>query len=214
MPKQSKSQRENRRNEILRCCVECFAKKGFHQTSMRDLCKELNVSLGSLYTYFKTKEEMVKAFIERDRAQAKIIFDSVTPDMTFWQGIERMVEINNMAMALPSAKKSCILWVQINAEAMINPKVRKLVTEYYQHAAARLTELIKGGQARGELKEDFDPAALAWNLIAVSDGLALWGMLNPKKDPQSHLSLFLKLLRDSLEEKTIPLNTKPRGRTL
>lgn len=211
MPRITEFHHEERRKEILRRCVECFAKKGFHQTSMRDLGKELGMSLGGLYVYFKSKEEMIEAFIELDRALAKTIFNGATPEMTFWQGIEKMVEISNLAMEQPSARVSCVLWAQINAEAMINPKVMQLVAEYYQYAADQLTKWIRAGQNRGELRDDFDPAVLAKSLISVSDGLIFWGMLNPQEEVENHLSLFLRLIHDSLGAKAKPHRKREKG---
>jgi hypothetical protein len=131
--------------------------------------------------------------------------------MTFWQGIEKMVEISNLAMEQPSARVSCVLWAQINAEAMINPKVMQLVAEYYQYAADQLTKWIRAGQNRGELRDDFDPAVLAKSLISVSDGLIFWGMLNPQEEVENHLSLLLRLIHDSLGAKAKPHRKREKG---
>jgi AcrR family transcriptional regulator len=44
---------------ILRNAARIFAEKGYHQTSMRDISRETNVSLAGLYYYCKSKEELL-----------------------------------------------------------------------------------------------------------------------------------------------------------
>ena len=39
----------------------CFAKRGFHQTSMHDISAEAGISVGLIYRYFKNKEEVIAA---------------------------------------------------------------------------------------------------------------------------------------------------------
>lgn len=45
--------------DLLEQCAALFAKKGYHNTSIRDIAREMNTSLAGLYYYFKTKEELL-----------------------------------------------------------------------------------------------------------------------------------------------------------
>ncbi len=45
--------------DILEQATELFARQGYHNTSMRDLSRELETSLAGLYYYFETKEELL-----------------------------------------------------------------------------------------------------------------------------------------------------------
>jgi hypothetical protein len=44
MPKVSQEHQESRRNQIIEAAMECFSKKGFHQTTMRDIVSESGLS--------------------------------------------------------------------------------------------------------------------------------------------------------------------------
>jgi AcrR family transcriptional regulator len=50
---------------LLAVAGELFAAKGYHATTMRDLSKESGLGLGSIYYYFRSKEELVQAFYMR-----------------------------------------------------------------------------------------------------------------------------------------------------
>ena len=54
-----------RREEILRAARFCFGKKGFSATKMKDIAARLQMSVGNLYNYFKSKDEIVRTLAQR-----------------------------------------------------------------------------------------------------------------------------------------------------
>ena len=67
MPKLNPATQAARRAHILDAAELCFARSGFHRTSMQDICKEAGVSAGALYVYFASKEDLIAGIAERDR---------------------------------------------------------------------------------------------------------------------------------------------------
>ncbi|MFC8043616.1 TetR/AcrR family transcriptional regulator [Nocardia sp. NPDC057353] len=61
MPRVSEEHLERRRQQIVEAAQRCFARKGFHQTSMQDVFAESGLSAGAVYRYFKSKDELVAA---------------------------------------------------------------------------------------------------------------------------------------------------------
>ena len=53
-----KREKERRRQQILSAAKSLFAKRGFHQTTMEEIAKEAELSPGTLYLYFKSKDEL------------------------------------------------------------------------------------------------------------------------------------------------------------
>ena len=56
---------------LLAAAARVFAKRGFHETSMRDLARESGVSLSGLYYYVKSKDELL--FLIQDRSFAAVL---------------------------------------------------------------------------------------------------------------------------------------------
>lgn len=52
--------KEEKREKIIRTACRLFAQKGYHNTTMPDIAKALNMSVGNLYNYFPSKEELAK----------------------------------------------------------------------------------------------------------------------------------------------------------
>src|SRR3954453_11594943 len=69
MPKVLPEYLETRRREILDAAAACFARRGFHQTTMQDICEETRLSPGAIYRYFASKEEIIEAMCDRNRTE-------------------------------------------------------------------------------------------------------------------------------------------------
>jgi TetR/AcrR family transcriptional regulator, transcriptional repressor of aconitase len=70
MPKVSEEHLERRRQQILDAAKQCFATKGFHNTSMQDIFAASGLSAGAVYRYFPSKHSLIQAI-------AKETLDSV-----------------------------------------------------------------------------------------------------------------------------------------
>lgn len=65
MPKLRLQDVERNQKRIEDAALRVFTRLGFHGTSVRDIAKESGVSIGNLYNYYRTKEEIFKSIIER-----------------------------------------------------------------------------------------------------------------------------------------------------
>jgi AcrR family transcriptional regulator len=97
-----------RRNEILDIAQEIFIRKGYEKTSVSDVVKTVGIAQGTFYYYFKSKEELLTAILERfaehmAEAVSKIvhsedyevglkIFLIIREIMTFEKGRENIIE--------------------------------------------------------------------------------------------------------------------------
>ena len=48
-----------RRQELVNAAVELFVRKGFHKTTVREIAREFGMSMGALYDYIRTKEDIL-----------------------------------------------------------------------------------------------------------------------------------------------------------
>src|SRR5687767_970067 len=69
MPKVLPEYLEQRRAQIVDAAAACFSRKGFHQSTMQDICEEATLSPGAVYRYFRSKEEIIEAMCERGQSQ-------------------------------------------------------------------------------------------------------------------------------------------------
>ncbi len=55
-----RARKEDKKLEIIRTACRLFAQKGYHNTTIPDIANALNMSVGNLYNYFESKEELAK----------------------------------------------------------------------------------------------------------------------------------------------------------
>lgn len=116
MPKVSEEHLANRRRQILDAAANCFARNGFHRTSMQDIVKESGVSAGLVYRYFTGKDDMIAAIVEewhRDRG---------------FTTTEDYLDLLR-AIAGPRAAQRRNLSMQAWAETVREPRIRDLARQ-------------------------------------------------------------------------------------
>lgn len=86
------SEKEARRMGILRSAVKVFSENGFVKTSMEQVADEAALAVGTLYRYYKSKEELY----------VSIVFDAIT---IMHDGLEEIVESDD-----PPAQKLEMIW--------------------------------------------------------------------------------------------------------
>ena len=91
---------EERKKEILDIAEQLFIEKGFDNTSTNDILREIGIARGTLYYYFKSKEEILDAVIDRITNQlvekSKEIFDQKSKQKkltAFIYNLERLLHI-------------------------------------------------------------------------------------------------------------------------
>ena len=56
---------EERKNQIIQAAMKVFSRQGFNEARMDDIVTESGLSKGALYWYFKSKDEIIIAILDR-----------------------------------------------------------------------------------------------------------------------------------------------------
>lgn len=184
MPRVSVEHEQHRRQKILQAAIVCFTRRGYHETSVQHICDEAGLSKGGLYTYFKSKEDILAAVVE-DSLLAAIEQARAAAETgrTVTEKLERLAEtaISRMASDTGDSRHSPLLRLEIWAEASKNPHLRALCARGAKQWEALLAGLLREGQRRGEVATDVSPQAVAAILVAVFDGLSMQESLTQTK---------------------------------
>src|ERR1700691_2822185 len=76
MTRFTEAQKEGRRQEILAAALRCFARNGFHSSTITDIVRESGVSQGTFYLYFATKDDVIAALAD-DRSQGDALINAI-----------------------------------------------------------------------------------------------------------------------------------------
>lgn len=158
MPKLSQSVIAERMSGIETAAKDLFIKQGFHATSMRDISKRANVSLGNLYNYYETKEAIFESIINRylieiDR-KLKEIFDEIEEPLE----PTAMRHLGQMVGNLVDSHSDFWLLMYIDVLEFQNQHFRKMFEGLADKFRNIFSEKFEEVQEKGDLRVGVDPA--------------------------------------------------------
>jgi AcrR family transcriptional regulator len=210
MPKVLPEYIELRRRQVVEAAASCFARSGFHRTSMQDICREANLSPGAVYRYFRSKEEIIAtmgdehhqrdmAFIEmaRSRSDTLEVFDQLAN--LFFATLEAGGEPNTCTD------------VDLYAEALRNDHIRAMLLKSSDAIREAFKDIMSQAQARGEVNPSLDPDAVARVFMALFQGFILQKVLEPDADPWSYVQAVMAMAKGTFWIGPVPeTEEKPR----
>ncbi|MCH7482650.1 MAG: TetR/AcrR family transcriptional regulator [Chloroflexi bacterium] len=195
VPKVSEAHLEARKEQIVRAAFLCFARKGFHPTTMQDICAEAHLSPGALYRYFAGKEEIIQSACDEAQAaqDAGLIAEALAePDTRAM--FHRLVHAFFSRFDDPAADVYNRASLQLWAEMAVNDRVRESFSHNHAVVHAGLGEVVREAQRRGDLDGSLDPGALVSAMIALYDGFRLQKALDPTIDTAAYARVAEALL--------------------
>jgi AcrR family transcriptional regulator len=183
---------DQRRQEILTAAADCFARKGFHQTSVADLCAAAGMSPGSLYRHFRSKDEIIAAMVEDERRESAALVDALAGQPDLVAGLRATFDAVLASFADPGGNA---LHAEVTAEALRNPAVAAVVRASDEATVTALTAVLRRAQTAKAIDRSLDPAVTAELLVALLDGLWWRQAMRPDAAPHRHAKTVGVLLR-------------------
>ncbi|MBD8658784.1 TetR/AcrR family transcriptional regulator [Frigoribacterium sp. CFBP 8754] len=175
-----------KREEILRVALEVVARNGFRATSVKELADAVGLTQAGLLHYFDSKEGLFTAILRaRDEA-----------DSARWAELDDIVDLLLAVIRHNSETPGLVqLFASLSTAATSDPghAARDYFVERYARLRVDFTTAIERRQVDGQIAPDVDAVTLAGVLVAVSDGMQLQWMLNPRTDMAEHVRLVWEL---------------------
>jgi AcrR family transcriptional regulator len=179
MPKIAEEVRAARREQIIAAALACFARAGYHATTMADVAAQAGVSKGTPYLYFESKEALFLALHEAwDCGTADRVNGAIAALPEAARRSPRQV-LHAVAAAVGghvlADTETCRVLMETRALAAHEPVIAAAVQAADDRAHAQLEHLIAAGMAAGEWPAGTDPALDARLFTAGLYGLmAQW----------------------------------------
>src|ERR1700738_3449333 len=71
-----------REDQVRAVALRLFKEKGYHATSMRDIADEVGINKGSLYSYIRSKEDLLIPVFERAMGVLQAEIEDIARDPT------------------------------------------------------------------------------------------------------------------------------------
>src|SRR5207253_4369535 len=168
------SSNADRRSQILEAALVCFAKRGFHQTSMHDISGEAGISVGLIYRYFENKEAVISAMADRHKKEISQMLDRARQAPTLFESLEILFTAHCCENE-PRVISAFV--VDLYAEASRNLHLADLVRDVLRTAMDGVTELIARAPETENATHGLSPTELAELIFAVARGMLMFDVL-------------------------------------
>ena len=130
MPKVSDAYLEARRKQILDASSSCFARQGFHQTTMQDLRRGAALSPGAVYRYFASMEEIIAASCQDCHQQnLQLVEDATEQSEDPFEVLDMLFDSGFGWLGSDEAQDHLRMNIQLWAEALRSSQVMELFSD-------------------------------------------------------------------------------------
>ena len=168
----------NKHQRILQAAVKVFAKKGFFNSRISEIAKEANVADGTIYLYFKNKDDILISLFEKE-------FGKIVEEMRRKLEEEgdplqkiRKFAIAHLSIVAQQQELAEVLGVEVRQSS-------KFMKEYVNQRFIEYLNLIRSivleGQERGLIRKDLTPGIVKRALFGALDEMARYWILSTQK---------------------------------
>ena len=171
----------DKRDRILKAAVRVFAKNGFYATRVSEIAKAAGVADGTIYLYFKNKDDVLITIFEDGIQQLLAILREVAAaEEPFEARIKRIIELQ---LGLLEDQRDLAEVITVNlrqSSTLLKQYAAPLFMEYIDVIAG----LIREGQKQGAFRKDVNARVAARSLFGALDAILLTWALG-EADPAS-----------------------------
>jgi TetR/AcrR family transcriptional repressor of nem operon len=164
------------RDQILNAAARLIHVQGYHSTSLDDVLRESGVGKGNFYHYFKSKEDLGYAIIDRitrgfvERSLGPSFQDEAAdPVGQIRAFLDRVLE----AQRQRNCVGGCVMGNLASELSDVHEGFRQRLASLFDVWRRHLADAVRRGQARGQLRADLDAVRLAQFLVAGLEGSIL-----------------------------------------
>lgn len=182
--------------QIIEAAKELFSTYGYKRVSMDEIAKKANVTKKTVYTYFKSKEDLLKYFINDEIKKMKVIVEETEDHkLPYFTNVHnviiRLLEYKNESQFL----KNLIKESEIFGNSIIIQNLKEIDREIRNYISRRLQEAVNKKYI------EVDDVEITAFLIYKMYIALMFEWSDTKIDKQKMTDTIIKILRNGLERK-------------
>jgi TetR/AcrR family fatty acid metabolism transcriptional regulator len=168
----NRSEKNNKYHLILEAAVKVFARQGFHQSTVAQIAKEAGVADGTIYLYFKNKDDILVQFFS---FRAKQVFESFREEVdraeTSSDKLRNLVR-RHLAEFQRDRDGAVVYQVETHQNSRLAEAQIKEMSKMYRDL---ISEIIEQGQQEGTIRRDLYVGLVKRFIIgAVDEVINTW----------------------------------------
>lgn len=171
-------EKERRRQQIMVAAKRIFADKGFGRATMEDIANEAELSPGTLYLYFRSKDELCVSLSLRVLQYLLIRMEHLNDDsQTDSAGKDKIVQLKKALLDVYEFDPlilTHLFYLQSNdTVSSLSPELKAEIKNLSDAALGKISSLFQR-EIENETCIDWPPSVLAKTIWAMFYGIVLW----------------------------------------
>ena len=191
--------KKKKKNQIIEAAAQIFAKKGFSGTVMAEIAHCAGIGKGTIYEYFKSKEELFFAVFEWYMKESGVAA-TVSISALSGSASSRLMALSESLMAswlemMDVYSLVMEFWAaSASSSSQMRERFKEAFRRAYQEFRGIVASLIRDGIERGEFQSDVNPESIAAALVGAWDALFLQAWFEENFDPLTTARNFLEVV--------------------
>jgi TetR/AcrR family transcriptional regulator, fatty acid metabolism regulator protein len=163
---------------ILKAALKVFAEKGFYSTRISEIAKEANVADGTIYLYFKNKDDLLISLFEEEMEK---ICQSMRDEMNKTNDLIeklRIFALSHLNRIQKNRELAEVIQVELRQSAKF---MREYVNKGFIEYINLVREIIHEGQEKGVFRNDVAPGIVKRAFFGALDEMARYWILSTTK---------------------------------
>ncbi len=170
----------DKREAILRAAIKVFAGKGYFNSKVADIAKEAGIADGTVYLYFKSKDEILHSFF--DRAMEDFIAEGKKELAELEKPEEKLRRIAQLHLERLGADRDLAIVFQVELRGSTK-FMREFSAAGFAEYLLIIQQTIEEGQKKGVFRNDLKPVVCAKILYGALDEMVTNWILSQKAYP-------------------------------
>ena len=164
----------DKRRQILDAAVEVFAATGFHKSRVSDIAREAGVADGTIYLYFKSKDDVLISIFEE--AMGEMIERAEAAIAGLADPLEKLARlaVHHMENVEQNKTLAKVLQVELRLSNTFMKEYQPKRLRQYMDIIGRI---IEDGRTHGVIRADVDPRIVRRAMFGALDEIAMQWML-------------------------------------
>ena len=171
--------RGDKRTLIIDAAVQVFAEKGFLLAPVSDIAKRAGVADGTIYRYFKNKEDLLLSIFEGKMDEMLVGLDGALRHATHPVEKVRQFARFHFQQVRDHRDTAAVLQVELRLSTKFLKEYRPIKLWAYLGVFG---QIVREGQAQGTFRAGIDPFISMWAFFGAMDELAMQWVLARDKD--------------------------------
>ncbi len=186
--------------QIVDAARKLFYKFGFKKVSMDEIAREAGVTKKTVYTYFSSKEELFKYFIQEELDNMKkIVEDIEKEDLDFFEAVHQII----FQLIKYKNKRQFFKLMTNEAEVLKSSIASKTLNLIDEQIQSYIYDIVKNAMDKGYIKKE-NPEVVTFLVYKMYIALMFdWSETREKLDEEEIAKTILDILKNGLGEREI-----------